>query len=556
MRKSKSKYIFLIIITWYLVSLYKIGDRDLWSAGETREAEIAQEMLRTGNFIIPKFNGIFLPWKPPLFHWAEAISAIFTNMRVDSFSSRLPSSLSFLIGALIMFIVLNRFISENKAFAASIIMLTSFKFLWMSRVAQIDALFSVLIGISYLLFLNAYIYHHMENKKFKALLLTFYFTSALSVLAKGPAGAILIGGGIFLFLISEKNLKFILKMLIPSGIVIFIIVSASWYIIVLASEGKKFAYEFFINQNINRFLKAFDHRHPIYYYIPQFFGGFFPWSIIAFFSIINFKFPRSREEEKTYKLFLWAFIFIFTFFSISSSKRGVYILPLYMPASVITALYLFNKENKKNTKVPLIITSIFLLAASIILSLIKSEKFREMIYPAISNNLSEFDKIMYHKVGIFINSIDNIFTIYISFALFASLLLLIFSFRSKIKAYIFTVTAFTIASVIFFLHAIIPYLDKERSLKPFSEKIKNNFSKEKIYSFGIGNEDLVYYLSKKVFPLENLKEIDKLINKNGSILLFTDTKYINAIKEKHKNSKILLKTGIKQLDGVLIRIRK
>src|SRR5437764_15044206 len=45
---------------------------DVYEGGEAREGLVVREMLRTGDWILPLWNGSVVPSKPPLFHWLAA----------------------------------------------------------------------------------------------------------------------------------------------------------------------------------------------------------------------------------------------------------------------------------------------------------------------------------------------------------------------------------------------------------------------------------------------------------------------------------------------------
>ncbi|HEY8219159.1 MAG TPA: hypothetical protein VIF86_03580, partial [Methylobacter sp.] len=55
---------------WFLL----LGYRDLIEPDEGRYAEIAREMLHSGNWITPRLNGFKYFEKPPLQYWGSAIS--------------------------------------------------------------------------------------------------------------------------------------------------------------------------------------------------------------------------------------------------------------------------------------------------------------------------------------------------------------------------------------------------------------------------------------------------------------------------------------------------
>ena len=562
-KKNSIIPILTILIFWFITSFYKISDRDLWSTGETREAEIAQEMIESNDYLVPKFNKEFLPWKPPLFHWMECIASVFTKKQVDSFSSRLPSSLSFLIGAFIIFFILSGITNINSRFFAAIIFLTANKSSWMSRVAQIDLMFSVLVGTALLLFFRFYYFHqNLTEKQKKSYLLLFYTVSALAVLAKGPAGIVLITGGIFLFLLFDRNLSFIPKCIDLWGLLIFVLISSSWYLTIIFIKGKEFAYEFFIVQNINRFFNAFDHKHPFTYYIAKFIGGFMPWSFFFIAGCITTINRRIYEKKIMFFSFM-CFSFIFLFFSFSGSKRGVYILPLYISASILTGIYIaeFTDTSQKKVfpvlyKISSFLNATFFIILASLFFVFQNNSLRSFVYSISLPHLSEFDQIMFEKIQPFIEK-HSIAMLTTSFVIFFTGIIIIVALYKKRYLLTFYITAFGILFLnLFSVNMITPLLDSQRSLKPFTLKVDDELDKNDIvYSYGIGNEDLVYYSKRKVISCQNIEDIKAVIEKKPDLIyIFTDKKYLQQFNDLNIKHKILFDTGIQQLDGVLLRI--
>ena len=57
-------------LIWFIL----LGYRDLIEPDEGRYAEIAREMLNSGNWITPRLNGFKYFEKPPMQYWGSAIS--------------------------------------------------------------------------------------------------------------------------------------------------------------------------------------------------------------------------------------------------------------------------------------------------------------------------------------------------------------------------------------------------------------------------------------------------------------------------------------------------
>src|SRR5947208_5165152 len=64
---------------------------DVYEGGEAREGLVVREMLRTGDWILPLWNGSVVPSKPPLFHWLAAAAAALTGAGVTEHTLRAPS---------------------------------------------------------------------------------------------------------------------------------------------------------------------------------------------------------------------------------------------------------------------------------------------------------------------------------------------------------------------------------------------------------------------------------------------------------------------------------
>src|SRR5205814_2137790 len=64
---------------------------DVYEGGEAREGLVVREMLRTGDWILPLWNGSVVPSKPPLFHWLAAGAAALTGAGVTEHTLRVPS---------------------------------------------------------------------------------------------------------------------------------------------------------------------------------------------------------------------------------------------------------------------------------------------------------------------------------------------------------------------------------------------------------------------------------------------------------------------------------
>src|SRR5215217_5812131 len=114
-----------------------LGLRDPWPADEPRFALIAQDMLRSGDWLIPRVGGDLYADKPPVFFWLLAGSMALTgSMRLGFL---LPSLLAGVGTVVLVYDLLRRVRGREVALTGGFMLLLTFQFVWQARQAQIDA---------------------------------------------------------------------------------------------------------------------------------------------------------------------------------------------------------------------------------------------------------------------------------------------------------------------------------------------------------------------------------------------------------------------------------
>ncbi len=328
-RKKRAVYVLLILAFSYLFFFHHLGSYSLKEPDEGRYAEIPREMIEQGDYIVPHLDYVRYFEKPPLLYWACALS--YKLMGANEWSFRLPNAFFSLACVLAVYLFAARRFSEETAFVSSSMLASSFGFFGMSRAVTIDMLLTFLLSASLLSFYEFY----LGNRR--RYLYLFYAFLALSVLAKGPVGIVLLGVSIGLFLVMERRISFLKKMAAPRPVLLFAVIAVPWFILVCLKEPQFFQF-FFIDQNLTRFLTTEHNRSgPIYYFIPVIIGGLFPWSF--FIPRAAGRLWRSAEA----RLFLiWSGV-VFLFFSVSGSKLVPYILPIFPALSIVLARFFVDQ---------------------------------------------------------------------------------------------------------------------------------------------------------------------------------------------------------------------
>ncbi len=329
MKKLLILYVFTVFVYIFSAQTYGLIDPD-----EPRYAATAKNMVVSGDYIVPYFNGKLRINKPPLTYWLVAGSYKFFN--INELSARLPQIVLSLFFIFFSLIFLRNFFSEKELLYFLSILSSLPIFFYLARYCNTDMIVTVFFGLSLILF-----YKYFENSK-NIYLNLFYLTYLLANLSKGPV-AYLIILILTIFLVIKKDFTILKNYKFWFLILIISLTPALYLIIVNIKTGGEFGVlQLITRETAGRFLKGYRHPEPIYFYLKFFPILFFPWSIFFILNIGKLKELWHRNDLNKLSI-LWFFV-ILIFFSISKSKLISYILPLSFPFSVITAQIIAEKS--------------------------------------------------------------------------------------------------------------------------------------------------------------------------------------------------------------------
>lgn len=334
--------IFILLGFCFLLFILGIGRWDLWNPDEPRYAQVAREMVNSGDWVLMHVNGNTYEDKPPLFFWLIALSS-FLWRGFTSFSARFPSAFLSTLTVLLTFFLGKKLYGLRTGFLSALILATSVEFAYLSTRANIDATLTFFTTASLLLFLQWYQHSKGEGDEEKdkrsLSIYGFYIGMALATLAKGPVGFILPLLVSLVYLLFQKDWKAMKRMKLLTGMALFIVIVLSWYLPAVLKGGQNFLNETLLHQTIDRFAKGSSHIRPIYYYFINFPVDFLPWFLFLPGAIVYGLSKRKEGVPKDFFFLLVWFVSIFLFFSFSKGKRAIYLLPLYPAASLLVGRF-------------------------------------------------------------------------------------------------------------------------------------------------------------------------------------------------------------------------
>ncbi len=336
--KSDSRISVLLLAIILFLSFSGLNNRDLWTPDEPRVAEIAREMAETGNFVVPKLNRSPFLEQPPLFY-ATVASVFMIAKRATDGLARIPPAFFGLIGILATYLIASSLFGKKVGILSAFVLATSFEYLRVSHWVIVDSALSAFIYLALWSFVKAYFGEEKDKSFYYSL---FHIFSVLAFFVKGFIGIGVPAISVLTFLFTERNLREIKNMRLLLGAGIFFLATGFWTFGLYRQGGFDHLATFYIDNNLMRFLPGgkSGHHHPFYFYLREFPAGFLPWFFLlvpAFFYIFS---KRLTHDEKGIRFLKCYFISGFVLFSLAATKRILYLLPIFAPASIIVATYL------------------------------------------------------------------------------------------------------------------------------------------------------------------------------------------------------------------------
>lgn len=342
---------FVVLASWCLALDLPPFDFD-----ESYYRRVAEEILASGNWIVPTYNFKETAYKPPTYPWFIAATslAFAEGGQISGLAARLPSLLATLGMTLMVGATLRRGV-VGLLLAALVWGAALFPSLGGSAVL-IDPVFSffltpvlvILSGLSNAEGNNAF---HKPTSK-QSLIIGVCLAVACAL--KGPFGIVFPAVSIFVFAVVKpyarngKSLREALRSGVQSAalfgppFVFAVVMSAFFYMFLYYSGGDVLVRRFFLVENLERATRKLEgHGGPFFYHFLVILVGGVPLVPMAFLALRNAVFARTLRPNFA---FVWVAVCVM-FFSLAATKLPNYTWPIW-PA-VVLAVCLKMSEPKQ-----------------------------------------------------------------------------------------------------------------------------------------------------------------------------------------------------------------
>jgi len=343
------------------------GTRGIWEPDEGRYSATGINMYEDGDWLVPTIDGEHPHLtKPPVTYWALASS--FAAFGLNEWAARLPGALAF-IGTGLLLLGLGRRLCPARPWLPPLVYALSLAPFIAANIVSTDGLLTFFETAAMFAFVEAW---HRGGRLDRRWVRVMWLAWGLAFMTKGPPGLLPLLAVVALLGWRERPL--LRQLLDPLGLVAFVVVAGTWFAILIGQDPDRLRY--FVGYEVyDRVFTAKHDRNAQWYgaflvYVPVFLVGALPWWVLALVAGGGPRASWSRLRERLragdrqwWLLVAW-FVVPLAIFMLARSRLQLYVLPLFVPLSLMAARALARWPWLSNRRLTWVgaITAVVLLA--------------------------------------------------------------------------------------------------------------------------------------------------------------------------------------------------
>ncbi len=454
-RYQEHRYLLLILL--FSAAIYLGGilsPPSLMDDVDAVQAQIAKNMLTSGDWVTARLDGVLYLEKSPLIYWLMAVS--YRIFGVSDWAARLPVAFASIGLALLCAYFATWAFGRRAGFYAGLCMSTCVGLFLFTRIQIPDVMLTFTIALSMWAFLRVM---DEEEKHPRAWAAVLAMSLGTGLLLKSLIALVFPIAAVLLFLLCSKQLFLwrTWQRLRPlSGTLIILLIAVPWHLLATLRNPPYFAWTlksgpglyhgflwfYFINEQLLRFLNL---RYPRdYNTVPRFYFWLFhliwlfPWSVY-FPAVTKLSFKPADRAGRTRLLALCWIGFILLFFTFSTTQE-YYSMPCYPAMALLlgSAMAAEGKWVQRGTRVLAATSALAAAACLAIAFLVRNVPAPGDISSALSRHPSAYSLSLGHMLDLTIDSFAYLrFPLYL--AALAFLIGAVANFRwSGLRSYLST----------------------------------------------------------------------------------------------------------------------
>jgi 4-amino-4-deoxy-L-arabinose transferase-like glycosyltransferase len=331
----------LILLAWLVVlsTLLPGLDHGIWRPDEPQVAGICAEAARTRDFVVPRLNGRPFLEKPPLYYDAAALSGMILGT-----GSGVPFRLVSLGFGLLTLALVNAMVRRRSGPAAGVaaagILASTWGFFMMTRWIQVDT------ALVFSIALSMYLYLRIQERPTKAGSALLGLALGISFMAKGLVGPAMFAMALLVDMALKKDPGVLWRTRPHIAALTAALPVAPWIWGLYSQGGWPFLRETLLVNNLMRFLgspegAALGHQKGPFFYFAHLPAEYLPWTLVLI-PALALSIRRFREDP-----FLPWLAGPFILLCLSSTKRSVYLAPLFPAMACLVSAWLMEVRARK-----------------------------------------------------------------------------------------------------------------------------------------------------------------------------------------------------------------
>lgn len=322
------------LLAW-VVLFWRLGEPTFWDPDEAHYAVTTRELLASGDWLAPTYNGQPFFDKPILFHQLQALAMLAVG--TTETGARLVPALSAVALIATVLWLGRRLAGSEVGRVAALLLTVSPALAALARYAILDMLFTAFLfgGAALLTVAALRMRPHLQYGG--------YVLIALAVLTKGPLALALIGLTFLVAIaVSSDARRALLALRWRTGLLLIIVIAAPWFAYMWVRFGELFVQGYVLNENLLLFSRPPYANQPGWtFYLQIVVLGMLPWTPI----LLGRLYDRVREatqrrgQSDAFETLLWVWTgVIIAFFSASQFKLDHYVFPAAPALCLIVGL--------------------------------------------------------------------------------------------------------------------------------------------------------------------------------------------------------------------------
>jgi 4-amino-4-deoxy-L-arabinose transferase-like glycosyltransferase len=296
---------------------------------EPRRAQVAVEMVRSGDWIVPREQGLLYFSRPPLQNWAIGVLGL-ARGGVDCWAIRLPSVLAMVAVVLLIYAYGRLFLSRTAALTAAVAFASMAQVIELGRLGETDMMFAMFVTGSLLL------WHYGRCRNWPAAVTwsAAYAMVALGTLTKGPQAPVYFAGTVGVYLLVTRRWRDAVSWGHLVGIGVFLLLWGVWQVPYYMApgvglDGTLRIYGRNVAVRFNETTWVDYVNHALTYPLEILFACLLPWSAMLVV-YANRDFRRRIGDARDYVVFLLVALAV-TFPTVwfVPTARSRYFMPMY-----------------------------------------------------------------------------------------------------------------------------------------------------------------------------------------------------------------------------------